>query len=237
MGCSLGGAKRACVGVANQSAEEAMEYFFAHELDPGFQDPFPDDSDDDENDAGTGAPNHSGNGGSGGGASGGGAGAGSKTALRVRRTPLELQRLFAQLQLSAVRSVGTERLTTKAFAFKAGDASVQHDAQVATAKTTRLRALARETRANEEGCIFCRALCPTVVHGCRAKNEIVTPRPTHPSCARCISGCYSRGISASLCLYPFWPRGMVCWFALFATSAGTNCEAAGHFGDGHAEGL
>jgi hypothetical protein len=45
MGCSLGGAKRACVGVANRSAEEAMEYFFAYELDPGFQDAFPDNDD------------------------------------------------------------------------------------------------------------------------------------------------------------------------------------------------
>jgi len=132
MACSDGSAKRACVGVANRSAEEAMEYYFAHESDPGFHDPFPEDSGgnngEDNDEDGDDSDEHDAN-------DTAAVGVASqrskkKKAVRVRRTPLELQRLFAQLQLASVRSVSTEQLTTKAFAFKDGDASVQHDAQV-----------------------------------------------------------------------------------------------------------
>ena len=130
------------MGVSNRSAEEAMEYYFTHESDPGFHDPYPEDNghngddddesdDDDDNESST---FKSSGGGSSNGASEAAAAVGApqrkKKAVRVRRTPLELQRLFAQLQLASVRSVSTEQLTTKAFAFKDGDASVQHDAQV-----------------------------------------------------------------------------------------------------------
>ena len=109
MGFTMGGSIKACIGCHNKGRDEAMEYYWAHEADSGFHDePAPEPEP------------------AGGPAEGGDR---PKKPRKVRRTVLELQRLFAELQLSARKSVGTERLTGRAFEFKPGDAAVQHDAQ------------------------------------------------------------------------------------------------------------
>ena len=44
-----------------------------------------------------------------------------------RKVPLHLQKLFAQLQLSQLRSINTSELTTEGFGWKNDDARIQHD--------------------------------------------------------------------------------------------------------------
>jgi hypothetical protein len=48
----------------------------------------------------------------------------------VRTLPLELQRLFAELQASDRAAVSTERLTTLGFGWSANEERVQHDVSV-----------------------------------------------------------------------------------------------------------
>jgi uncharacterized UBP type Zn finger protein len=114
MGCSGGGSKKACIAVKNSGVDAAMDYYFSHSEDPGFND----DDDHEEEDNIKGGDSES-----------------RKTAnekskkAKVKRTVLELQRLFTQLQFAEQRSMSTDLLTTKGFNFKSGDASVQHDVQ------------------------------------------------------------------------------------------------------------
>lgn len=49
---------------------------------------------------------------------------------RVRMIPLELQRLFARLQLLDKGDISTEHLTTKGFKWDGADGRIQHDVQV-----------------------------------------------------------------------------------------------------------
>ena len=60
-------------------------------------------------------------------AAGGGGGGGGRSARRPRTVPLQLQRLFAQLQLLDVSAVSTIPLTEVGFKWTAADAAVQHD--------------------------------------------------------------------------------------------------------------
>ena len=50
-----------------------------------------------------------------------------KKKSKARPCPIEIQRLFAQLQLVNQRAVSTEELTRKGFNFTTADAQVQHD--------------------------------------------------------------------------------------------------------------
>ena len=114
MGMTPGGAAKAAVATKNAGFDQAMDFYFAHENEKGF---------------------HDDNEGSKGKAQGGGKNPTGKKAPKARgppkvqRTLLELQRLFAQLQLEDRRSVETERLTKKGFNFKPGEEKVQHDVQ------------------------------------------------------------------------------------------------------------
>lgn len=51
----------------------------------------------------------------------------AKKGPKARPIPLELQRLFAQLQLSDRRTLSTDDLTSKGFAWQSWDGRVQHD--------------------------------------------------------------------------------------------------------------
>mmetsp|Transcript_108374 Transcript_108374/g.315095 ORF Transcript_108374/g.315095 Transcript_108374/m.315095 type:complete len:395 (+) Transcript_108374:678-1862(+) len=50
-----------------------------------------------------------------------------KKSRKIRKVPLEMQRLFSQLQLSNQRAVSTSHLTERGFDWKTSDAQVQHD--------------------------------------------------------------------------------------------------------------
>lgn len=51
-----------------------------------------------------------------------------KKVKKPRYVPLELQRLFSELQLVDMQSISTEDLTSKGFQWQSFDGRVQHDA-------------------------------------------------------------------------------------------------------------
>jgi hypothetical protein len=145
MGFTVGGSKRACVLTSNKGFDAAMNEYFSHgdaAAEPAFH------KDDDGYDGGGGKKDGGGGGkaddeeeeegsgkGKGGsgeadGDDGGGVGGGEdgkrkKSKMRVIPVALELQRLFARLQLAKRASVDTKHLTTRGFSFKPGDEKVR----------------------------------------------------------------------------------------------------------------
>lgn len=109
MGCALGGSKKSCIAVNNSGVDAAMDYYFSHSEEDGFNDEEEEEEEEKSTQEGEGGK--------------------QKKKNKVRRTVIELQRLFTQLQLADQRSLSTDLLTTKGFNFKSGDASVQHDVQ------------------------------------------------------------------------------------------------------------
>eukprot|EP01032_Pedospumella_encystans_P025073 gene25073-28345_t len=94
-------AVRALQGTKNGSLDEVFNYIEAHENDAEFNKPLVDPND----------PNE-----------------GKKKRKKPRFIPIELQRLFSQLQLSDRLAVSTDELTTKGFQWQNMDGQVQHDA-------------------------------------------------------------------------------------------------------------
>ena len=103
MGCDPHGSRRALVA-KSASFEEALDYYGQHDEDAGFKDPFP-----------AAAPPAA-------------AAKKLKKTEKPRQIPLELQRLFTQLQLLDQRAISTEALTTKGFQWQGYDGRTQHDA-------------------------------------------------------------------------------------------------------------
>eukprot|EP00752_Nemacystus_decipiens_P001274 g1270.t1 len=119
---SENGARRAALKTNNKSFDAALEWALAHSEDKDFEDPLPGYDDDD----GAGA---SGAAAEGAGAEDGSGASGKKKKGRsAKMIPLELQRLFARLQLLDSRTVSTEDLTERGFKWKNDEGRMQHDA-------------------------------------------------------------------------------------------------------------
>eukprot|EP01041_Mallomonas_annulata_P014519 gene14519-30909_t len=98
MGFPEHGVKKALIATENNE-QRALDYIFSNQDTPGFNDPPPEDKD-----------------------------TSKKKKKKPRLIPLELQRLFTQMQLLDCYSVSTHDLTTKGFLWQSGDGSIQHDA-------------------------------------------------------------------------------------------------------------
>ncbi|CAB1098166.1 unnamed protein product [Ectocarpus sp. CCAP 1310/34] len=124
MSFSENGARRAALKTKNKSFNAALDWAMEHSEDKDFEDPLPGYDDDDVD--GGGKKEDEGAGGEDGGAPGKKKkGSKSKNAKMI---PLELQRLFARLQLLDARTVSTEDLTERGFKWKNDEGRMQHDA-------------------------------------------------------------------------------------------------------------
>lgn len=118
MSLEVHGVRRALLAVKNASFEKAMEYYLTHSEDAGFLDPPPKSAAEQEREAAAAAV----------------ALAQKQAKLKQpkktkpRLIPLELQRLFAQMQHLQQRAITTEALTTKGFQWQGYDGRIQHDA-------------------------------------------------------------------------------------------------------------
>eukprot|EP00903_Cladosiphon_okamuranus_P007250 g7034.t3 len=121
---SENGARRAALKTNNKGFEAALEWALQHSEDKDFEDPLPGYDDDDDDGAGA-----NGTQGEGAGAEdGSGASGKKKKGKSAKMIPLELQRLFARLQLLDSRTVSTEDLTERGFKWKNDEGRMQHDA-------------------------------------------------------------------------------------------------------------
>lgn len=107
MGFDEHGSRRALLAAKGGGVDGALNYYLEHSEDPGFLDP----------PAGTAAV-----------ASSAAPIVGGKKKRKPRLIPLELQRLFSQLQLLDVFAQSTTDLTSKGFQWEGVDGRVQHDA-------------------------------------------------------------------------------------------------------------
>ena len=113
MGFSEAGSRRALHATQSKDQQIAVDYIFDHDNDPGFHDPPPpppppppSSTVPDEKDTG----------------------GGKKRRRKPRLIPLELQKLFTQLQHLNAATISTGGLTKKGFMWQDGEGNVQHDA-------------------------------------------------------------------------------------------------------------
>jgi len=111
LGFPPNGARRAVLETKNKGFDIALDWCFANSEKPGFDDPLPGMEEEDEGKEVA-------------------ADAVPRKQRKRRKLPImaiELQRLFARLQLADQRAVSTADLTSRGFNFSGSDASVQHD--------------------------------------------------------------------------------------------------------------